>query len=239
MKLPGPLLPARFLSRPNRFLTVVELEGQEVEAHLPDPGRLRELLVPDARVWVRRAGRAGQGAGAGAGRRTAYTLALAEAPTGEVVSLVTTLANRLVEEALSGRQLAELAAWEIVRCEFTRRRSRFDFLLGRGSQRMLLEVKSVTLVEGKRALFPDAVTARGTRHVEELAAAVREGTSAAVLFVVQRRDAESVTAARSIDPAFAEALAGASDAGVKLLAYRSRVTLREAQLAEPLPVWIE
>ena len=105
---------------------------------------------------------------------------------------------------------------------------------------MLVEVKSVTLVEKRRALFPDAVTARGARHVRELAEACRaDGLEATVIFVVQRRDADEVTSARSIDPVFADALLDARSAGVRLLAYRCIVTLEEARITTRLPVTIE
>lgn len=231
MRISGPLLAARFVERPNRFLTVVDLEGEAVKAHLPDPGRLEELLVPGRRVWVRPA--------EGDGRKTRYTLALVEAPEGEVVSVVTTLPNALVAEALEAGRIAELEGWEIAAREHRRGRSRFDFLLEGGDrERMLLEVKSVTLVEDGHALFPDAVTARGARHVRELAEARSAGLEAAVLFVVQRRDAASVTAARRIDPDFADALARAHEAGVRLIGYRCRVTRREARLTESIPVYV-
>ncbi len=101
MRIPGPLRSARFVSRPNRFLTVVELHGEPVEAHLPDPGRLKELLLPGANVWVRPA--------SGPGRKTRFTLAMVEAPSGELVSVVTTLPNELVAEALEAGRIAELA----------------------------------------------------------------------------------------------------------------------------------
>jgi sugar fermentation stimulation protein A len=230
MRIPGPLRSARFLSRPNRFLTVVELEGEPVEAHLPDPGRLKELLLPGANVWVRPAsGRPG--------RKTRFTLALVEAPSGQLVSVVTTLPNELVAEALKAGRIAELVAWSVEAREHTWRRSRFDFLLAGGDdERMLLEVKSVTLVENGRALFPDAVTARGARHVRELAEAKSEGLEATVLFIVQRRDATSVTAARAIDPDFADALAEARKSGVRVLGYRCEVTLEEAWITEAVPV---
>ncbi|NIR44528.1 MAG: DNA/RNA nuclease SfsA [Gemmatimonadetes bacterium] len=230
MKLPGPLHPATFLSRPNRFLTEVELDGRVVEAHLPDPGRLRELLVPGARVWVRPE--------AGPNRKTGFTLTLVE-KDGEKVSVVTTLPNQLTAEALEAGRIQELVDWEVAAREHSWGRSRFDFLLARGDERMLLEVKSVTLLDRRRALFPDAVTARGARHVTELAAARAAGYDAAVLFVVQRRDAESVTAARAIDPAFADALIAARGSGVRMLGYRCRVTLDEAAITGPIPVAID
>lgn len=231
MRIPGPLLAARFVSRPNRFLTLVELDGESVEAHLPDPGRLEELLVPGVPVWVRPV--------SGANRKTHFTLSVVEAPTGELVSVVTTLANELVEEALTEDRIAELGDWEIIKREHAWGRSRFDFLLGRGDERMLLEVKSVTLLEEGRALFPDAITARGARHVKELAEARGQGMEAVVLFVIQRRDAASVTAARAIDPNFADALAEAADSGVRLLGYRCRVSLEEAVITGALPVLID
>lgn len=231
MRIEGTLRRASFLERPNRFLSVVELDGQRVEAHLPDPGRLEELLAPGRTVWVRPA--------TGPGRKTGYTLTLVEAPSGELVSLVTTWPNRLVAESLESNWLPELAGWELADREYRWGNSRFDFRLrdATGAE-MLLEVKSVTLVEDDRALFPDARTARGTRHVRELAAARVDGLKAAVLFVVQRADAASVTAARAIDPAFADALDEAVAAGVRTLAYRCRVTLDEARLTEPIPVHV-
>ncbi|MCH8145154.1 MAG: DNA/RNA nuclease SfsA [Gemmatimonadetes bacterium] len=232
MHIPGPLHVGKFVARPNRFLTIVELDGKQVEAHLPDPGRLKELLVPGRQVWVRRV--------PAANRRTSYTLTLVRTPGGEMVSLVTTFPNEIVAEALTAQQIRELSHWTTIRREYTWGKSRFDFLLGKGDdERMLLEVKSVTLVEGDRALFPDAVTARGARHVRELAAAASEGMDAAVLFVVQRRDAASITAARSIDPVFADALAEAHEAGVLLLGYRCKVTTKKAELTRSIPVLID
>ncbi len=232
MRVPGPLLPARFIDRPNRFLTIVDLDGERIEAHLPDPGRLKELLLPGAQVWVRRA--------AGGKRRTQFSLDLVTAPSGELVSLITTLPNLLVQEAMEAQRIGELSEWHVLAREFSWGRSRFDFLLGaQGERRMLLEVKSVTLVEDERALFPDAVTTRGARHVRELATALAGGFEAAVLFVVQRQDATSVTAARAIDPDFAEALAEAATAGLKVLGYRCAVSLEEVEITEAIPVEVE
>ncbi len=232
MKIPGPLQTGRFLERPNRFLTIVDLDGERVEAHLPDPGRLEELLVPGRRVWLRPA--------AGAHRRTRYTLTLVEAPgSGELISVVTAYPNEMVAEALEAGRIAELSDWNVVAREWRRGRSRFDFLLeDAGDGRMLLEVKSVTLVDGDRGLFPDAVTARGARHVRELAEAVDDGLEAAVLFVVQRSDARSVTAARAIDPKFADALEAAATVGVRTLGYRCAISTSEARLTEPVPVHV-
>lgn len=229
--LDGPLVPARFVERPNRFVVVARLaDGREVEAHLADPGRLEELLLPGRRLWLRPAD--------SPARRTRWTAVLVETPDGDgLVSVDTTLPNRLALRALEAAVLEELAGWRLVRAEWPHEGSRLDFLLERDDgRRMALEVKSVTLVEDGVALFPDAVTARGARHVRELTSlAARDGWEAAVLFVVQRTDCEGVRAARAIDPDFADALAAAREAGVRVLARRCRVSLNEVRLGERLP----
>lgn len=228
----GPLVEGRFVERPNRFLTRVALpDGGEVWSHLANSGRLRDLLVPGRRVWLRPA--------ADPLRKTAFTTVLAEVPGGGLASLDTTLPNRLTGAALAAGFLEELAGWRVERAEAPLGSHRFDFLLRplRGRRRLYLEVKSITLVEGGVALFPDAVTARGTRHVRELAALARQrGTAAAILFVAQRADVRGVCAARSIDPLFAETLAEARKAGVLVLARRCEVGLEAVRMAETLPV---
>ena len=117
-------------------------------------------------------------------------------------------------------------------------RSRLDFLLGNSAGRqMVLEVKSVTLVEGGVGLFPDAVTERGARHVRELAEVLkRPGWEAGVLFMLQRSDAREIRAAKSIDPKFAEALSDAESEGVRLLGQRCRVYHNRVELGKTVPV---
>lgn len=232
-----PPVPATFLHRPNRFVVECELDdGAVATAHLPDPGRLKELLVPGRRVWL-------LPAPPGGGRRvvlrkTRWTAALVENPAGDgLVSLDTTAPNRLVAEALRGSALEELSGWALDRSEVPLGGSRFDFLLTRDGRRMALEVKSVTLVAGATALFPDAVTARGSRHLRELATiARRRRWRAAVLFVVQRGDAERIRAAPEIDRAFADALAHARRVGVTVLGRRCRVSPRGIALTDAVPV---
>lgn len=229
--LRGPLVEARFVARPNRFLVRALLPGgEEVWAHLPNSGRLRDLLIPGCRIWLRPAP---------ALRKTPFTAVLVEPPEGGLASLDTTLPNRVAGAALAAGVLEELSGWRLAGAEVTVGGSRFDFHLRavRGRREMFLEVKSVTLVEGGVALFPDAVTARGARHVRELAElARRRGKAAAVLFVVQRADAHSVRAAHAIDPDFARALAEARDAGVRILGRRCEVGMEEVRLGEALRV---
>lgn len=234
VSLPAPLTEGRFVERPNRFVVRCRLdEGCEpVDAHLADPGRLRELLLPDARIWLRPAD--------SPTRRTRWSAVLVETPGGDgLVSVDTTLPNRLVHAALRADALEELGDWRLLRAEWSHGGSRFDFLLeprAGGEERLVLEVKSVTLVEDGVALFPDAVTARGARHVRELAGmATRPGWHAAVLFVCQRADAERIEAARAIDPDFADALADAREAGVRILGRRCSVTRDAVTLGEVVP----
>lgn len=269
------LRPGVFVERPNRFLTRVLLDGppgrpmgDPVEAHLPDPGRLRELLVPGRRVLVRPVPLPPSGKPL---RRTRFTLVLVETPDRKgLVSLDTTLPNRLVGEALAEGVMGEFDGWRLDRAEVRHGASRFDFRLVRQepepvsgpssgtespsgassaaevppvtsreaetSTFLYLEVKSVTLVEEGRALFPDAVTARGARHLGELAELARQGTATAVLFVAQRDDVREIEAARSIDPSFAEALAEARRAGVQVYGRRCRVSAAGVELLDPVPV---
>lgn len=225
------LVPGRFVRRPNRFVVRARLErGEEVRAHLPNPGRLDEILVPGRPLRLETA--------EDEDRKTDWSAVLARTPDGEGwVSLVTTLPNRLVGVALAEGRFEALAGWELERSEARVGGSRFDFLLRDGSRRLVLEAKSVTLVREGVGLFPDAVTERGTRHVRELASiAERDGWEAAVLFVAQRDDVEAVAAAPAIDPAFAEALGRARSAGVRALARRCEVDPAGVALGPALPV---
>lgn len=225
------LRPARFLRRPNRFVVHASLaDGREVRAHLPNPGRLEEILTRGRPLRLRPA--------ASADRTTEWSAVLARAPGGEGwVSLVTTLPNRLVGRALAQGGLGELSGWELQRTEPSIGDSRLDFLLARRDRRLALEVKSVTLERQGVGLFPDAVTERGVRHLRELTSlAGREGWEAAVLFVAQRDDVDAVTAAPDIDPEFAAALGRARSAGVAALARRCEVRHDGVALGPELPV---
>lgn len=231
--IPGKLQEAVFVERPNRFLVRCRPLGQEepVDAHLADPGRLRELLIPGVRIWLLPA--------SGEKRKTRWTALLVESPDRRgLVSVDTRIPNRLIGRALAQSALEEFENWKLKRAEATLGRSRIDFLLGREDGRQLaLEVKSVTLVEDGVGLFPDAVTARGARHARELAhLAQRDGWSAAILFVIQRDDVRRFRAARELDPDFAAALDKARTHGVRVVARRCRVGLGRISLEGPVPV---
>lgn len=224
----GPLVAARFVARPNRFLVLARCRGRLVRAASRDPGRLRELLSPGARLRL-------VPAPPRSGRRTRYSVALVRRDR-VWVSLVPALANDVLAHALARGGAPGLRGLRVAAREVRRGGSRFDLLLrGRGLT-LLVEVKSATLVEDGLALFPDAPTARGARHLRELAAHVRRGGRAALVFVVQREDASALAPNLRTDPGFAVALRRARRDGVRVLAYTCRVGPGGVRLLGRIPV---
>jgi sugar fermentation stimulation protein A len=169
------ILPACFLSRPNRFLVWCELNGKKISAFLPNPGRLQELLLPGSLIYLIKE--------ESENRKTRYT-AVAVDREGYPVMLHTLQTNQVAQYLLQARKIPGLEKAEVVRSEVSMGRSRFDFLLEDEDGSFLLEVKSCTLVGEKMAMFPDAVTERGTRHLEELAKLSEEGKKSVILFIV-------------------------------------------------------
>ncbi len=199
-----PLVRGEFLARPNRFTVAVRVQGEETVAHLPNPGRLREVLLPGITLLLRPAS---------PGRKTGWTAVAAD--LGKfLVSLDSTLPNRAFPKFLASGLIPELSGFRISAREPRLGAGRADFLLVREKERAWVEVKSVTLVEEGVALFPDAPTVRGARHLGELAERVRAGDAAFVVFVVQRPDAEKFGPHAAVDPKFAQAFWGALSAGV-------------------------
>lgn len=230
--LPGirfdkPLAAGRFVRRLNRFLAMVRLDGGDEQVHVRNSGRLRELLTVGRPVLLEPAG--------SEGRRTRFTLALVRA-RGSYVSLDAHLPNDLVAASLARGAVAGFRGYRILRRELVIGRHRVDFLLGRGARECLLEVKSVTLVRGKEAFFPDAPTTRGIAHLEHLIDARASGRLAAVLFVILRSDALAFAPNRWTDPAFALTLARAARAGVRVRAMTCRVTREGVMLDRCVPV---
>ena len=176
------VVPARFVSRPNRFLVKCGLGGQEVEAFLPNPGRLQELLLPGSNLRLAREG-------VSASRRTEYTVVGVERDNC-LVMLHTHLTNEVVGRLLENHLVPGFEGAAIVRREVKVGHSRFDFLLRDQTGEIHLEVKSCTLCGNKVAMFPDAVTDRGARHLRELADLSRKGFRSAVIFVVHWPRAE-------------------------------------------------
>lgn len=218
----------RFLSRPNRFLAEVELpEGVET-VHVKNTGRCRELLVPGARVFLEESGNPG--------RKTRYSL-VAVYKGHMLVNMDSQAPNAVAAEALTEGRLRELGPVVLVRREKKYGGSRFDIYYEKEcGQKGFLEVKGVTLEEDGIAMFPDAPTERGAKHLLELAEAAKEGYEAAVLFLIQMKGPKVFRPHTERDPVFAAALRQAAAAGVRVLAYDCRVWEKGFWLDAPVKV---
>ena len=226
MKFP-PTVQGCFLVRENRFRVRVEVDGHPVPAHLPNSGRLTELLTPGrpCRLVPHPESH----------RRTPLDLLLVEY-AGVLVSVDARLPGPLFAEAVREGWLSPFSNFTRLEREVRCGESRLDFRLDGPQGPLWVETKSVTLVEGGVALFPDAPTLRGQRHLRQLTALAARGERAAVVFIVQRPDAEVFMPHVWADPAFAAALAEAARAGVEVHAFRCDVSLTEIRIATPIPV---
>ena len=215
MRFSTPLLPAILIRRYKRFLADIRFpDGSEATAHVANPGAMTGLAEPGTHIWVKR--------NDDPNRKLRYSWQLVDQRTGHFTCVDTSLANRVVAEALAAGRIPELSGYSQHRPEVRYgERSRVDFLLsGEGRRDCYLEVKSVTLsrVAGL-AQFPDAVTARGARHLHDLAQEVRAGHRAVLLFLIMRTDITHAGIATDIDPAYGEACEKATRAGVEAIAY--------------------
>lgn len=226
MKYETKPLPASFIKRPNRFLGIVDLDGQIVECHIPNPGRMNELLYKGADVHVIRK--------QGSWRKTGYDLTLVEYDD-IIVSIDSRMPNQLIREAIESNTLPEFKGYAVEKMEPRFDDSRFDLLLTNEDKQILVEAKSCTLVEDQIALFPDAPTKRGARHMRTLIKALEYGRSV-VVFVIQRNDAREFRANVEMDPEFTESLKQALENGVEIYAYLSDVTLKGITLQRKIPV---
>lgn len=208
----GRTLRGVFQERPNRFVALVNSGDNVLPCFLPNPGRLHELLVPGREVLLHEA--------SNENRKTEFDL-IGVVHHGQMVSVDSRVPNRLVLEALRAGDIEELSEYDSIQSEVGYGRSRFDFFLANELTRCFLEVKSCTLVRDAVALFPDAQTERGRRHVRELVKAKHEGYRACVLFIVQRADADMFAPNHESDPEFGRVLRDAASEGVEVYAYTS------------------
>jgi len=229
MHLPHPLYPGKLIRRYQRFLADVELaDGTVVTAHCPNTGSMRGCNLPGSPVFL--------SCSDNPARKYQYTWELVQAD-GCWVGLNTILPNRLVREGIENGLVGELAGYPLIRPEVKYgENSRIDLLLEGTTGRCYGEVKNVTMVEGGTALFPDAVTERGQKHLRELMEVVKNGERGVIFFVVQRADGTAVGPADAIDPVYGRLLRQAVQSGVEALAYQALVTPLEIRLAHRLPV---
>ncbi|GFO60394.1 sugar fermentation stimulation protein [Geomonas silvestris] len=229
MKLPQPLVSGTLIRRYHRFLADVELEdGSIVTAHTPNTGSMMGCAIPGSRVAL--------SLSPNTARKYRHSWELVEAD-GIWIGINTQLPNLLAREAIENGTISELAGYQTIRGEVPYGEgSRIDLFLTGPTGYCYVEVKNVTLVDKGRALFPDAVSARGQKHLRELMGMVRQGHRAVNLFVVQRADGDSLSPADHIDPTYGKLLREAARSGVELLAYRAAVSHAEIRLERRLAV---
>ncbi len=225
MKLYDRVEEGTFLSRPNRFIAMVDIDGSTVRCHVKNTGRCRELLVPGARVFL--------SASDSPGRSTSHDL-VAVMKGNLLVNMDSQAPNPVAAEGLG--LIPGFEDVTEVRREFPYGDSRIDIMAIAPGRRILVEVKGVTLEEDGVCMFPDAPTERGRKHIRELMHAADDGWEACILFVVQMEGMERFEPNRATDPAFAEALSEAAAAGVRIIAYGCDVAPDSMTLSYSIPV---
>ena len=231
MRLPGGLVLGTFTHRRNRFAAGVLVDGQACVAHVPNSGRMTELLVCGAPVML-------EPAPSSPARRTAFTLALVEYE-GRWVGVDSRMPPALVVEAWRKGLLPSLSRYPKVEREVRYGESRLDLRFEGVEGHCYVEAKSVNLVVDGVALFPDAPTVRGAKHLGELARAAGQGHGAAVVFVVQRDDATALAPHVAADPHFADQLRRAASRGVGVYGISCSVTSRAVTPVRQLPVVLD
>lgn len=240
MRFPTDLVPATLIRRYKRFLADVELaDGTVITAHVANPGAMTGLQAEGARVWLSKS--------SSAARKLPFSWELIEVDFGgapELVGVNTMHPNPVVAEALTAGTIPGLTGYATIRREVKYGRiingkgSRVDFLLEDPARPpCYVEVKNVHLMRRQGiAEFPDSVTARGAKHLDELAEMVTSGARAVMLFVIQISSARSFALARDIDPAYARAFDRACSAGVEALAWTCELTRQEIKLGRSVPI---
>lgn len=219
------LTPGIFRARPNRFLALVELQGELQRCHVPNTGRLGELLLPGAAVWCKKAETPG--------RKTAWSLLVVK--KGEIlVNIDSQAPNHVAAEYVAGGGLGIVP--DFVKPEQVFGDSRLDLYYEAGTSKGYVEVKGVTLEEDGVARFPDAPTQRGRKHLLALKAAVAAGYRATALFVIQMEGVNCFSPNTPRDPAFAQALSEAAAVGVEVKAVTCHVTPETLSITGEVPV---
>ena len=204
---------ARFISRPNRFIANIEINGQPYVAHVKNTGRCRELLVENATVFVQKADNPN--------RKTPYDL-IGVLKGERMINMDSQIPNKVFGQwAQTGGFFGNL---KLIKAEKTYGNSRFDYYLESETDKIFVEVKGVTLEEEGVVLFPDAPTERGVKHINELCQCVKDGYKAYIFFIIQMDNVKYFTPNRRTHPEFADALKTASEQGVGVYALDCKVT---------------
>lgn len=227
MEFPKTLTEGRLIKRYKRFLADVEMpDGSVVVAHCANSGSMLGCKAPGSRVLL--------SPNTNPKAKLDWRWEMVEVD-GALVGINTSHPNRLVEEAIRAGTITELQGYETLRREVKYGvNSRIDILL-EGPGLCYVEVKNVTLKIGSEARFPDAVTARGTKHLAELSQMVADGHRSVMVYLVQRSDCDIFRPATDIDPTYADALVSAQQAGVEILCYTCSLSPTGIEVAGPMP----
>ena len=224
------LVKGKLVRRYKRFLADVEMEtGEVITAHCPNSGSMRGCAIEGAPVWL--------SVSDNPNRKYPHTWELIQAPE-TLIGINTMVPNRLVKLSIENGLIPELKGYETVRSEVkTSDHTRLDLMLESPErQSCYIEIKNCTLVENGVAMFPDAVTTRGQKHLRELIDLAAQGFRAVIFYLVQRTDARIFRPADGIDPAYGKGLRTAVESGVEILAKDSLIDFEQIQINRSIPV---
>ena len=232
MNFENPLQPATLIKRYKRFLAdVTTAGGDEITVHCPNSGSMRGCATPGSPVML--------STSPNLKRKYPQTLEMVQNDH-TWIGVNTMLTNKIVADAITDGEIAELQNVDrLTREVTTSKSSRLDILLERGEEKIYVEVKNCSLVEDGWATFPDSVTARGTKHLNELARLVAEGNRGIIFFLIQRTDADRFRPAAHIDPTYAETLTEVSKKGVEILAYQAEVLPESICIRRSIPCFLK
>lgn len=222
------IVSGKFISRPNRFIAIVEIDGAEHTCHVKNTGRCRELLVPGASVFLEEA--------SNPNRKTKYDL-ISVYKNRNLINIDSQAPNRVFNEWLNEKNLFNKI--KLIKPETKYGNSRFDFYIEADGKKIFVETKGVTLEENGIAMFPDAPTERGRKHLNELSDSVKNGYDAYVAFIIQMSGVKLFKPNIKTDLNFADDLKKASESGVKIIALDCMVTENSLKINDYIPLLLD
>ncbi|MCD4721029.1 MAG: DNA/RNA nuclease SfsA [Desulfobacula sp.] len=228
-----PLITGRLIKRYKRFLADVELKtGEKVTAHCPNSGSMKGCAIPGSQVWLSESDNPR--------RKYKYTWELVKVPQ-TMIGINTLVPNKLVKQSIENDLIKELSGYEHVRAEVkTSSHTRLDLLLeNEVKEKCYVEIKNCTLVEEGMAMFPDAVTTRGQKHLDELEHLVSLGHRGVIFFLIQRMDAKAFKPAAMIDKVYAEKLKKVVKNGVEVIIRDTIINTQVIRIRNAVPVYLD
>ncbi len=221
------IVSGNFISRPNRFIAIVEIDGVAETVHVKNTGRCKELFLPGAEVYLQRSDNPN--------RKTQFDI-VAVKKGKEVINIDSQIPNKVFHEFVSDGRFIDGVT--LIKPESAYKNSRFDFYIEANNQKIYAEIKGVTLEENGIAKFPDAPTERGIKHLNELSDAVRNGYLAYAVFIIQMKGIEHFEPNYKMHKAFADTLKAAQQSGVNVIAYDCIVSPESIELDNQIPIII-